>query len=63
MAVKALGIGFAKLMVVDLERSVQFYRDACGLAEVVRVQDEMLGRSVTEVVFAPAARRSCGQST
>jgi predicted enzyme related to lactoylglutathione lyase len=47
--------GFTKLVVGDLERSVAFYRAVCGVVETGRVDAEIAGRKISEVLFAPTA--------
>ncbi len=47
--------GFTKLLVVDLERSAAFYKAVCGLAESSRIDAEIGGRKLTEIIFQPAA--------
>lgn len=42
---------FTKLMVYDLEKTAAYYRDVCGLVELMRVDEKITGRSVTEIVF------------
>jgi lactoylglutathione lyase len=44
---------FTKLQVKDLDRAVSFYGAVIGLVEMNRVEAEIAGRAVTEVVFMP----------
>lgn len=44
---------FVKLQVKDLEASVEFYTKVVGLVEMNRVEAEIAGRKVSEVVFMP----------
>ena len=44
---------FTKLVVHDLERAVQFYTSVFGLVEMHRLDAEITGRMVSEVVFMP----------
>ncbi|GAD47735.1 hypothetical protein NT2_01_05090 [Caenibius tardaugens NBRC 16725] len=46
---------FTKLVVHDLERATEFYRDVFGLVEVHRLDAEITGRKVSEVVFMPTS--------
>jgi predicted enzyme related to lactoylglutathione lyase len=45
--------GFAKLLVVDLEKSAAFYTDVFGLKETTRIQSEIAGRELEEILFNP----------
>jgi catechol 2,3-dioxygenase-like lactoylglutathione lyase family enzyme len=53
----ALGahFGFTKLVVGDLEKCAAFYRAVCGVEETGRVDAEIAGRRISEVLFAPTA--------
>lgn len=44
---------FTKLQVKDLDRAVSFYTSVIGLVEMNRVEAEITGRKVSEVVFMP----------
>ena len=44
---------FTKLQVKDLDRAVAFYSSVIGLVEMNRVEAEITGRKVSEVVFMP----------
>ena len=44
---------FIKLQVKDLDRAVGFYSSVIGLVEMNRLEAEMMGRKVSEVVFMP----------
>jgi predicted enzyme related to lactoylglutathione lyase len=44
---------FTKLQVKDLDRAVAFYSSVIGLVEMNRVEAEIGGRKVSEVVFMP----------
>lgn len=44
---------FTKLQVKDLDRAVAFYSSVIGLVEMNRVEAEIAGRKVSEVVFMP----------
>lgn len=45
--------GFTKLVVKDLDGTAAFYRDVVELEELMRVQDEIGGRAIEEVLFKP----------
>ena len=47
--------GFTKLVVGDLERSAAFYKSVCGLVEQRRVESEIDGRPIKEILFNPTA--------
>lgn len=55
MSVKAEHFGFSKLLVADLERCADFYKAAFGLSEMVRVDSEIAGRPISEIMFNPTA--------
>ena len=55
MSVSSEHFGFTKLLVVDLEKSAQFYRDVFGLKETIRIQSEIAGRALEEILFNPTA--------
>lgn len=44
---------FTKLQVKDLDSAVAFYSSVVGLVEMNRVEAEITGRKVSEVVFMP----------
>lgn len=44
---------FTKMMVHDLERSVEFYKKVFGLIELNRIEAKIAGRDVKEVVYQP----------
>jgi predicted enzyme related to lactoylglutathione lyase len=43
--------GFTKLLVDDLEKVAQFYKAVCGLTELYRVESEIAGRGIREILF------------
>jgi catechol 2,3-dioxygenase-like lactoylglutathione lyase family enzyme len=43
--------GFTKLLVQDLEKSAQFYTEVCGLTELARVDAQIAGRPISEIMF------------
>ena len=45
--------GFTKLLVADLEAAATFYKAVCGLEELARVDDEIAGRKISEILFKP----------
>lgn len=45
--------GFTKLLVDDLDRSAAFYSDVAGLVELVRVESDIAGRPIREILFNP----------
>jgi predicted enzyme related to lactoylglutathione lyase len=53
MSVTPAHFGFTKLLVVDLEESAAFYRDVFGLKETTRIQSEIAGRELEEILFNP----------
>jgi lactoylglutathione lyase len=44
---------FTKLLVTDLERAAAFYTSVCGVIEMHRVEAEITGRKVSEIVYMP----------
>ena len=44
---------FTKLVVDDLDRAVEFYGSVFGLIEMHRLDAEITGRAISEVVFMP----------
>ena len=47
--------GFTKLLVADLDRSAAFYEAVCGLERSARIDGQIGGREITEIVYQPAA--------
>lgn len=45
--------GFTKLLVNDLASSAAFYSAVCGLKELARVDAEIEGRPIREIMFHP----------
>jgi catechol 2,3-dioxygenase-like lactoylglutathione lyase family enzyme len=45
---------FTKLLVDDLEETARFYKSVCGMVETGRVEAEIGGRKISEILFAPA---------
>ncbi|GAB5453357.1 MAG: hypothetical protein Hals2KO_36850 [Halioglobus sp.] len=43
--------GFSKLLVHDLEKCATFYTAVCGLTELARVDAEIAGRPISEIMF------------
>ena len=46
--------GFTKLVVADLDKSAAFYREVFGIAESARIESEIAGRPIEEIIFTPA---------
>ncbi len=44
---------FTKLQVNDLEKSAAFYAAVCGLTELTRVDSDIAGRPIREIMFQP----------
>jgi len=44
---------FTKLLVSDLETAAKFYTSVCGVVEMHRVDAEIIGRKVSEIVYLP----------
>lgn len=42
---------FTKLVVKDLEACAVFYKNVCGLTELARVDADIAGRSISEIMF------------
>lgn len=42
---------FSKLLVNDLEKTATFYKNVCGLTELARVDAEIAGRAIKEIMF------------
>jgi predicted enzyme related to lactoylglutathione lyase len=47
--------GFTKLVVADLDRAAAFYTTVCGLVETRRIDAEIGGRPIREILYAPAS--------
>jgi lactoylglutathione lyase len=47
--------GFTKLLVNDLEGCAAFYSAVCGLSELARVDAEIAGRPIREIMYHPTA--------
>lgn len=47
--------GFSKLLVADLEKAAAFYSEVFGLAEMVRVDSDIMGRPISEIMYFPTA--------
>ena len=45
--------GFTKLVVADLDKSAAFYRDVFGLKESARIESDIAGRAIEEIMFTP----------
>lgn len=54
MQVPGTMLGFTKLLVNDLEAAATFYKNVAGLTETARVEAEIAGRKISEILFAPA---------
>ena len=48
---KKSDFGFTKLVVADLERCVAFYKSVAGLEEVNRVDADIAGRKISEIML------------
>ena len=48
---KKSDFGFTKLLVADLERSAAFYKAVCGLEESARVDADIAGRKISEIMM------------
>jgi catechol 2,3-dioxygenase-like lactoylglutathione lyase family enzyme len=46
---------FSKLVVRDLDRCAAFYRDVCGLTEIARVDADIAGRPIREIMYHPTS--------
>jgi predicted enzyme related to lactoylglutathione lyase len=44
---------FTKLLVDDLEQAAAFYTSVCGVVEMHKVEAEITGRKVSEIVYMP----------
>jgi predicted enzyme related to lactoylglutathione lyase len=53
----ALGVhfSFTKLVVGDLERCAAFYRAVWGVEQTARIDAEIAGRKISEILYAPTA--------
>lgn len=51
MEVAAAHFGFTKLLVEDLESTATFYKAVCGLTELARVESDIAGRQISEIMF------------
>jgi len=47
--------GFTKLLVNDLEACAAFYAAVCGLRELARVDAQIAGRPIREIMYHPTA--------
>jgi catechol 2,3-dioxygenase-like lactoylglutathione lyase family enzyme len=47
-------VTFTKLVVADLDRSAEFYKEVCGLTELTRVHSEISGDAIDEIIFRRA---------
>lgn len=45
--------GFTKLLVVDLDKSAAFYSEVFGLTETARIESDIGGRAIEEILFSP----------
>lgn len=52
--VTGTNFGFTKLLVWDLEATAAFYTSVCGVTELARVEDEIAGRKIAEILFKPS---------
>ena len=48
---KRADFGFTKLVVADLERSLAFYKAVAGMEELARVDAEIAGRKISEILL------------
>ncbi|MEO8694594.1 MAG: VOC family protein [Acidimicrobiales bacterium] len=53
MSVPPDHFGFTKLLVADLDTSAAFYRSVFGLQETGRIESEIAGRAIEEILFSP----------
>jgi predicted enzyme related to lactoylglutathione lyase len=44
---------FTKLLVADLEKCATFYRAAFGMRDAARIESEIAGRAIEEILFTP----------
>ena len=54
MSTTAHHFGFTKLVVADLDKSTAFYREVFGLTESARIESDIAGRPIEEIIFTPA---------
>jgi predicted enzyme related to lactoylglutathione lyase len=54
MGKQAAWASFTKLVVVDLEGMAAFYKRVCGLEELARVNSDVGGRPISEIMFRRA---------
>jgi lactoylglutathione lyase len=54
MTAASTRFGFTKLVVVDLDASASFYTAVFGVKEQTRVQAEIAGRPIEEIIFTAA---------
>ena len=47
--------GFTKLLVRDLDKVANFYQEVFGLTELARVDSDIAGRAISEIMFHPTA--------
>ncbi|SMH37888.1 VOC family protein [Azospirillum agricola] len=52
-SVTGTNYGFTKLLVWDLEATANFYKAVAGVVELARVEDEIGGRKIAEIMFKP----------
>lgn len=52
-------LAHVKLVVRDLDAAARFYGFICGLEQVARIEDEMDGRPMAEIIFEPASEGAC----
>ncbi len=45
--------GFTKLLVTNLDTTFKFYQDVAGVTEMARVEDEIAGRKISEIICKP----------
>lgn len=45
--------GFTKLVVTDLEAAATFYKSVAGLTELARIDEEVAGQKISEILFKP----------
>src|SRR5688500_7319789 len=46
---------FTKLLVVDLDKCAAFYSEVFGLKEIARIESEIAGRALDEILFSPTS--------
>lgn len=54
MSLPPTQLAFTKLLVDDLEKTAAFYTSVCGLVETGRVEAEIAGRKISEIIFSAA---------